>query len=122
MATQARIRNQKIGDKMVDVAEHKHDGFGWHWASAGHRDDGQIHKNAAADKPVFPEGFTPTAEQMKLYMDSLNRVIINQIPSKAKPKDETPATPTAEKPAATPAPSTDGAKPATARERQPASA
>lgn len=85
--TFARVRNVKIGETMTDVAEHKHDGFGWHWASAGHRDDGQIHQEANALEPNWGEGVTPTPEQAELYEKSVRREIINQIPSKAKPKE-----------------------------------
>jgi hypothetical protein len=82
MATTARA-NPKTG-----ILEHKHDTFGFHWASAGHRDDGQIHKAADAAKPTFVEGTTP--EQQANYLKALNREDghVAKIPSKAKPKDE----------------------------------
>lgn len=107
MATEARI-NAKTG-----IPEHKHDGTGWHWASAGHRDDGTMHKEAGADKPKFVEGTTD--EGQKEYFLYFKREKVAKIPSKAKPKAEEPAT--TEKPAAS-APAASNGTPA----RQPAAA
>lgn len=82
MATEARM-NPKTG-----IPEHKHPGGsgGWHWASAGHRDDGQIHKTAEADKPTFVEGTTD--EQKEHYGKAFRREdgFVSKIPSKAKDK------------------------------------
>lgn len=63
--TLARV-NAKTG-----VAEHRHGQFGWHWASAGHRDDGSIHKAADALNPTFAEGMTPA--QKANYVKALKR-------------------------------------------------
>jgi len=64
------------------VWEHKHGDSGWHWASAGHRDDGQTHKDSKAETPIFVEG---TNEKLKSsYFKSLAREegFISQIAGK----------------------------------------
>lgn len=63
--TLARV-NPKTG-----VAEHKHGAFGWHWASAGHRDDGSIHKAAKVEEPTYAEGMTAT--QKANYLKAVKR-------------------------------------------------
>lgn len=65
------------------VWDHKHDDFGWHWASAGHRDAGEIHAAAKAATPTFVEG---TSEAVKpSYLKALNREpgAVSQSPGKA---------------------------------------
>lgn len=68
------------------VWDHNHDGYGWHWACAGHRDVGAIHKAANASKPQLPDGMP--ASQLPNYLNALNRVVVTRIPSRAKPKAE----------------------------------
>lgn len=76
VGTVARV-NPKSG-----VWEHKHGGSGWHWASAGHRDTGEIHKQFKADAPTFVDG-TPDAIKPS-YFKALNREpgFVSQSPAK----------------------------------------
>jgi hypothetical protein len=68
------------------VMEHKHGTFGWHWACAGHRDNGEIHAAAKAATPTFEEGVKVTPELIKRYTEAFTRVVVTKIPSKAKAK------------------------------------
>jgi len=77
VGTVARV-NAKTG-----IWDHKHDDFGWHWASAGHRDAGETHLAAKAATPTFVEG---TSDVLKAgYLKALNRQqgAVSQIAGKA---------------------------------------
>ena len=65
VGTLARV-NPKSG-----VAEHKHGDSGWHWACAGHRDDGALHAQFKASTPTFEDGMS--ASQKANYLKALNR-------------------------------------------------
>lgn len=77
VGTVARV-NSKTG-----IWEHKHEGSGWHWASAGHRDAGELHASVKASDPTFVEG--TKAELRPDYLRKLNREAghVSQIPGKA---------------------------------------
>jgi hypothetical protein len=65
VGTVARV-NPKTG-----IWEHKHEGSGWHWASAGHRDAGELHASVKATEPTFMEG--TKAELKPSYLKAVNR-------------------------------------------------
>ena len=70
--TEARI-NPK-----TEIAEHRHAGNEqWHWASAGHRDDGQTHRTANAENPGWD--VFPTHDQRALYSRALSGAILHRI-------------------------------------------
>lgn len=67
------------------VWDHNHDGYGWHWACAGHRDNGEIHAAAKAATPKFADGVNAsTVSNGATYAQAFTRVAVTRIPSKAK--------------------------------------
>lgn len=67
------------------VWDHNHDGYGWHWACAGHRDNGEIHAAAKASTPKFADGFSAsTVSNGVTYAQAFSRQAVTRIPSKAK--------------------------------------
>jgi hypothetical protein len=67
------------------VVDHKHGDFGWHWACAGHRDNGEIHAAAKAATPTWVEGQGSPAN-VAAYAKAFGREVITKIASKAKVK------------------------------------
>lgn len=63
MAVKARI------DTKRGIVEHQHDSLGWHWVSAGHRDNGEMHSSAEANRFEWEDG---TLEKLgEVYLRSL---------------------------------------------------
>lgn len=81
VGTQARVGKGGI-------MEHRHGEFGWHWACAGHRDEGQIHAAAKAADAKFLDPKEGTAANVVAYGKAFRREVIHKIPSKAKAKVE----------------------------------
>lgn len=67
------------------IPDHKHGAYGWHWASAGHRDNGAIHAAANVAEPTWIEGQGSPAHKAT-YAKAVSREVIYKIPSKAKVK------------------------------------
>lgn len=82
IGTQARVGKGGVWD-------HRHGAFGWHWASAGHRDNGEIHAAAGALNPDFTGGATASTVATSsfgkaTYAQAVGRSVVAKIPSRAK--------------------------------------